>query len=108
MYLLFRNAISLKRGAIHTSNSCTVTCPIQGPAGPPGDPGTPGVPGIPSSQGIPGRDGRDGIKGDVGHPGQKGERGDEGLKRRWKQCVWNLDRTGDETDNGKIHVSSHT
>ena len=60
---------------------------------------------LPSSQGIPGRDGRDGIKGDVGHPGQKGERGDEGLKRRWKQYVWNLDTSGESKDNGKIHVS---
>ena len=83
----------------------TCTCPTQGPGGPPGAPGIPGVPGIPSSQGIPGRDGRDGIKGDVGHPGQKGERGDEGLKRRWKQCVWNLDTSGESKDNGKIHVS---
>ena len=48
------------------------------------------------------------MKGDVGPSGQKGERGDEGLKKRWKQCVWDLDTSGDEKDNGKIHVSSHT
>jgi len=84
-------------------NTCTVTCPIQGPPGPPGIPGTPGVPGVPSPQGIPGRDGRDSVKGDAGLAGLKGERGDEGFKRRWKQCVWNLGPSGDSKDNGKIH-----
>lgn len=86
-------------------NTCPMKCVIQGPPGPPGIPSQPGVPGIPAPQGSPGRDGRDGAKGDVGPPGKKGESGDQGVQRRWKQCVWNLDTSGDAKDNGKIHVS---
>lgn len=99
------DANDMKQPDVHM---CPMKCVIQGPLGPPGIPGQPGVPGIPAPQGTPGRDGRYGAKGDVGPPGKKGESGEQGFQRGWKQCVWNLDTSGDAKDNGRIHECNLT